>query len=132
MSETFAEFGVGAFGNREFGIGHDDNPGLKLVEQGVANRLGFERQASDDDVRFQFGISVQQRVLAGTPKIRKQDDARLTESAEKNDRRVVCLGKMVGRIGMQDCPGADSVSAVDVLDLARLAIKNGHEISVRR
>ena len=59
MGETFAKFGAGALGNGEFGVRDDDQSRLKLIEEGVANWLGFDWKAGDDDVCFQLRISVQ-------------------------------------------------------------------------
>jgi len=132
LREAFTKFGAGAFGSGEFGIGDNNEPGLKLIEQVIANWLTLGRQASDNDVRFQLWISVQQSVLAGPAKVRKQQDPGLAEGSENDDGAVIRLRKMVARVRMQNRPGADSIIAIDVPDPAGLAIKNVHCISVGR
>lgn len=124
VGETFTKPGAGVFRSGEFGIRDDDKPRLKLIEEEIADWLGFDWKAGDDDVRLQVRVAVQQSVLTGPAKIGEQEHTRLAECPKKNHRAVVCLRKMIGRIWVQDGPGADPIIAINAVEQARFAIKN--------
>src|ERR1039458_3958894 len=97
-SQALAELGLGSLRRWQFRISHNDHARLDGVEQRVANRFILHRQAGDQNVGAQVRCSFQQRVLAGTPQVREQQNPFPTDDRRQDQRIVIRLGEAVARL----------------------------------
>src|ERR1035438_8501286 len=117
--QALAELGLGSLHGREFRICYNDDARLDGVEQCVADGFILHRQAGDQNVGAQVRCSFQQRVLAGTPQVREQQNPLPADDRRQHQRIVIRLGEAVTRFRMQHGPGAQLVVAADRPQLLR-------------